>query len=185
MKKHHLIPLLGSNHLKFGVIATTLVLLTLFVNLSAYLVTSTEEPYESSFRTATGSEFGLSISGNEYTDDVVYPGQELNLSPTVTSTTSMYVFAEVDLGGLEVENISWYPVTGEDGLYYYGSSDNSIAALNGESTIFDVATVPTSAGTDTEFSPSIVAYGIQTEGISGTPDQIWSMIESGMEGNEP
>ena len=187
MKKHQLIPLLGNSHLKFGIIATTLVLLTLFMSLSAYLVTSTEEPYESSFRTATGSEFGLSISGNEYDDDLVYPGQVINLSPTVTSTTDMYVFAQISLGGLsqegydENESISdeWNFLSADPQtntkLYFYGEG-GSIAALNGESTIFDVATVPTSAGTDTEFNPSIVAYGIQTENITGTPEEIWQEI---------
>lgn len=181
MKKHNLSLLLRSTHLKFGIIAAALATLALMVGLSAYLVTSTEEPYTPTFRTATGEEFGLSISGRPYEDDVVYPGEEITLNPTVSSTTPMYVFAEVSLGGLELGTLSddWHLLSSDEeagtSLYYHGENSN-VTMLSGSSTIFSTVTVPTSVNTDSKFKPSVVAYGIQTDGITGRPDQIWQMI---------
>ena len=188
MKKHHLVPLLGSNHLKYGVIATTLVLLTLFVNLSAYLVTSTEEPYNPTFQVKSGDDVGLTISGNDGSDSV-YPGDSINLSPEVSNTGSipLYVFTTIDLGGLELEgdiSTDWHYLTDYESvpLYYYGGT-GSVAALSTSSTIFTTATVPTNAIAEAEFSPSIVAYGIQTENITGTPEEIWEEIVGQQGGN--
>jgi len=180
MKNIHRIPqLLRTHHFKLGIIAASLATFSLFVSLTAYLTTYTEDPYQPSFRTATGDEFGLSITGNAYDDDIVYPGQEIDLSPTVTATAPMYVFAEVNLDGLEMNTLSdaWHLMSEADGvgLYYYGSSD-SVQPLSSSSTIFTTVTVPTSIGTDETFSPSVVAYGIQTDGITGSPKDIWDKI---------
>jgi len=184
----HRIPrLLRTHHFKLAIIAAALATLSLFISLTAYLTTYTDEPYEPTFRTATGAEFGLSITGLAYENDVVYPGQEIDLSPTITASSPMYVFAEVSLDDLEMSTLSddWHLMSEENGvgLYYYGGSDG-VQPLSSSSILFTTVKVPTSIGTNETFEPSVVAYGIQTDGITGRPVEIWQQLVGSMEDGE-
>ena len=216
MKKHNLSLLLRSSHLlhsthlKFGIIAAALSVLTMFIGLS---------DYSPMFRTATGSEFGLSVTGNLYIKPdpedeeydplitTVYPGQVLTLNPTVKNSGSlpMYVFVKVNYDELAidttekgegddkitVEDISsnWKPLNGwsksssydptGDRIFYYGNDGGVIPFdPNTTSLLFDTLTVPTTANVESSFTPTVTAYGIQTEGISGNPEEIWQLIET-------
>ena len=212
MKKHNLSLLLRSSHLlhsthfKFGVIAAALCAVSLFVGLSAYLVTSTEkEPLAPTFTTSLGEDLGLSIAGSETLPSEVTPGQSIDLYPTVSATGSIpiYVFVEVDYGGLEIpvssgedetvrEAISsdWYPLggwkseasytSGGKQIYYLGNG-SGLSVLGDDSTVFESVIVPIEDKGGNTYTPSIIAYGIQAAGVDETdPAGAWDLIKGNL-----
>ncbi len=202
--KNRILSLLHSTHLKFGVIAAALVALSLFVGLSAYLTTSSND-YNPMFRTANGEEFGLSITGQyyeapdpddeNYTPDTtkVTPGQVLTLNPTVynSGTESIYVFAKVSIGSLMMGSYNdkgqiingiasdWHRLNDESDIYYLGTQGAvTPLAKKTPSTIFKDVTVPIATGTNANFYPSVIAYAIQTEIDTDDPETVWGYIQT-------
>lgn len=195
--------LVRNTSFKFGIIAAALTALSLFVGLSAYLTTDTD-PYSPTFQTASGADLGLALDGAENLPSEVIPGEMLGLFPTVSTTGSipLYVFVEVDYGGLEIpvnsgedetviESISsdWYPLggwksesnytSGGTQIYYLGNED-TLTTLDDPSTVFEYVSVPADDAGGNSYAPSIVAYGIQAQGVDNTdPAGAWDLIQGG------
>lgn len=196
--------LVRNTSFKFGIIAAALTVLSLFVGLSAYLTTDTEA-YSPTFTTASGADLGLALDGTENLPEEVLPGQSIDLYPTVSATGAIpiYVFVEVDYGGLEIpvssgedetvrEAISsdWYPLggwkseasytSGGKQIYYLGTDTELTVLGEDPSTVFEYVSVPSKDKGETTYAPSIVAYGIQADGVDNTdPAGAWDLIRGG------
>lgn len=203
MKEHSIRLLFRNTGFRLSLISAALLLSSLFLNLTAYLTTSSD-PYSPLFRTASGAEFGLSISGAKYEklpEDAseeeyyasaqrVMPRDVLTLSPVVKNAGSlpMYVFVTIETDGLELSGLSadWHELDDVQSTYYYGTDEN-IAEFNAgtQSRIFDDLIVPESASINSLFSPSVTAYGIQTENMSGKQlSSIWELIKGQQDSGE-
>ena len=164
-------------------IAASLFVISFVFALSAYLTDTSS--YSGTFRTATGKELGFQITGNDFTDTLITPGDTVDLSARaeVSGSTPLYVFVKIDLSEPLVINgfsSSWHPLA-EENVYYYGTGSDLVPmdSTNPSVPIFDGVTLSSDAETDSSFFLTVTGYAIQATNIDAdksSPEQIFSMI---------
>ena len=105
----------------FLVIAISLAITTTILGMSAYL-TDTDE-YTSTFRTATGNELGFKITGTNYKNEAIIPGDTvyLNSAAVIEKENDLYVFVEIDVpSDFTVHGFDkaiWRPISNDSNIY--------------------------------------------------------------------
>ena len=129
----------------------------------------------------------------EFPSSEVGPGDEVAVSPVVTSdaTERMYVVIVVDMPVFEGSPIyeytvddSWTQISDEDSLVYgYGSSDEMTVLLPGDTTtplteslVMKNFTIPEYAYID-DINVTFNVYALGADGTSSNPDEVWAEIK--------
>ena len=129
----------------------------------------------------------------EFPSSEVGPGDEVAVSPVVTSdaTENMYVVIVVDMPVFEGSPIyeytvddSWTQISDEDSLVYgYGSSDEMTVLLPGDTTtplteslLMKNFTIPEYAYID-DINVTFNVYALGADGTSSNPDEVWAEIK--------
>ena len=129
----------------------------------------------------------------EFPSSEVGPGDEVAVSPVVTSdaTERMYVVIVVDMPVFEGSPIyeytvddSWTQISDEDSLVYgYGSSDEMTVLLPGDTTtplteslLMKNFTIPEYAYID-DINVTFNVYALGADGTSSNPDEVWAEIK--------
>lgn len=176
--------ILKNTRFQLIIIALCLLLTTTALCLSAYLTDM--KSIGSTFRTASGDEFGIELSGTEYTDQTVLPGDTIQISPTITNSGDYgaYVFVETSLtDGMSVDMDSFDDTWSQlsDGVYYYGANGTvaEVAADVNTSPFENI--VYSAAATDkegTSLEVTITAYAVQSTNITDTnASSVWALAK--------
>lgn len=175
--------LLKNTRFHLLLLAFSLFVISSIFGLSAYIMET--QTYSGTFRTATGEDLGFSVSGNEFSDELITPGKPVTLEAiaTVSGTIPMYVFADLNvpreftIGGL---NAGWHLIPGSDTVYYYGSSDSLVEVGPGNPSvdIFDTITLSSGVSNGQSYAVSVTGYAIQSYGIAPNtdPSAVFQMI---------
>ncbi len=174
-------------------LSLSLVLITTILSSSAYLTDS--DSTTSSFRLATGADFGIQIDGTEFNDELIFPGDTFDLVPKVINNGSYpaYVFAEIDKSDeFSIVGLSddWKQLTSvsDRQVYYYGGTDNenhpTLTSLDpdSESLLFQSVKLSEDVslqqeGESDELRVTVTFYAIQTANMSSTdPATVWGLI---------
>ena len=174
-----------SLRVRFLIIAISLAVTTTILGMSAYL-TDTDE-YSSTFRTATGNELGFRITGTNYKDAEIIPGDTvyLNSAAVIEKENDLYVFVEIDVpSDFTVHGFDkaiWRPITNDSNIYYYGTDTKLVplGTANGSSVnIIESITLSTEVENGRDYTVSITGYAIQADYIPDTtsPATVFGMI---------
>ena len=169
----------------FLVIAISLAITTTILGMSAYL-TDTDE-YTSTFRTATGNELGFKITGTNYKNEAIIPGDTvyLNSAAVIEKENDLYIFVEIDIpSDFTVHGFDqaiWRPISDASNIYYYGTNTKLVplGTTNGSSVnIIESITLSTEVENGREYTVSITGYAIQADYIPDTtsPATVFGMI---------
>ena len=174
--------IIKNTRLHFLVIAVSLALTTTVLGLSAYL--TDHEEMTSTFVTVSGDQFGISLSGTEYTDQTILPGDTIEIAPTVTNEGNYdaYVFVETAMDGdfavdMNTFDDQWTQL--QDGVYYYGSAGSVTPFSDGASSSPFENIIYSSAADDQNGTPlevTVSAYAVQAANITNTnAASVWSL----------
>ena len=170
--------------IQFLIMAISLAVTSTILGLSAYL-TDTDE-YSSTFHTAAGDELGFKLTGEDYDDALIFPGDTvaLNAHAKIEKPIDLYVFVKLDIPSdftvLGFNDDEWTPLSEGSNIYYYGNSSLvSLGKTNGsDSRILDGIRLSTDVEGDEGYTVTITGYAIQADNIpsSSTPLQVFNMI---------
>ena len=155
--------------------------------MSAYLTDT--DTYKGTFRTADGNDLGFKLTGTEYNNKLLTPGDtvQLNAVAKVEQPNDLYIFVKIDIPSDFVMNDSyedtkkgWHPISDDSTVYYYGSETSLIALepTHGASApILDSITLSPGARSGADYTLTITGYAIQAQYISpNSPANVFSMI---------
>jgi len=172
--------------LQFLIIALSLAVTTTVLGLSAYLTDT--DTYQGTFRTAAGDELGFKLTGTEYTNETIIPGDStpLNVTASVDKPNDLYVFLELDIPSDfsidDLNTIAWHPIEEGSNVYFYGheTSLSSFGKTTGTtaSTIFNSITLSPEVTGNQGDDVVITGYAIQADNIPTTsaPKQVFNML---------
>ena len=181
--------------LYYLIISLSLAITSLILNLSAYLTDT--DYYQGTFRTAAGSELGFKLTGIEYVDEMIIPGNTvpMDLKASVEKPNDLYLFVQLDIpkdfSQVGLNSNEWHPIAEGSNVYYYGhesidpvtnqktTSLVPLGTTNGSSAkVLDRLVLSTSAKNDAYYSVSITGYAIQAANISPStdPKTVFEMI---------
>lgn len=186
-----------SVRLELLLIVSAVAVMTTTLGLSAYL-TDVTDPLAEQVNIRNGTEFKISISagGFDKNKDLI-PGKAVPFNPVIANEGNydVYTFIEVDLpGDVTLDGISsdWVKVDIDEGTVYAYGHDSTLTQLdrmtkNADGTFTATETTDLCTGialsdkTEREEEPitiSVTGYAIQTDGVSGTPEDVWSLLKS-------
>ena len=173
---------------QFLVIALSLAVTTTVLGLSAYL--TDKKVYESTFRTAAGSELGFNLTGTQHKDEVIIPGSTvpLDLTVSVDKPNDLFIFVDLNIpadfafakDGLN--SAEWHPIKEGSTVYYHGTTTScvSLGPTNGNrSSVLSGITLSTDVQGGANYTVTFTGYAIQAANIDeadSTPEQIFGMI---------
>lgn len=163
------------------VLAVSLLITTTILGLSAEL--SDQADYSTTFTVVSKGDFDIDITGKKYNDKLIFAGQTLDISPTITHSSTeypAYVFAKIEMDSIfdfDDNGISsdWAPLEGEDNVYYYGTNEGLVPFTAATpSTLFGSVKIDPAAGTTTDATIAITVYALQTIDHDPTsPTAVW------------
>ncbi|MBQ6774978.1 MAG: hypothetical protein IJP53_00790 [Synergistaceae bacterium] len=139
------------------------------MGMSAYLTDT--DTYKGTFRTADGNDLGFKLTGTEYNNKLLTPGDtvQLNAVAKVEQPNDLYIFVKIDI-----------PSDSDDSTVYYYGSETSLIALEpthgASAPILDSITLSPGARSGADYTLTITGYAIQAQYISpNSPANVFSM----------
>ena len=171
--------------IQFLIIALSLTVTSIVLNMSAYLTDT--DTYRQIFHTAAGSELGFKLTGENYDNLSVIPGNTVSLDVKAVSENNMdlYVFIKIDIPA-DFEKIGFdsyilHPISDDSNIYYYGTQSALVAIgpVNGTSfPVLEGVRLSTQAEGGKNYELIITGYAIQAANIpsEASPANVFSMI---------